>query len=132
MLGMANAVVTIIDFNAVGTIKTITVEGYGASSRTGDSGGIDDTTSLETPNLSNSGLNYTGSKVRGAADIAVDDTAAIMALNFDRVGFSGYYDGDAVPNTINVNPTGNNYVNLIAATETLNVSSTALLRPWQV
>ena len=96
MLGMANAVVTIIDSNAVGTIKTITVDGYGASSRTGDSGGI-------------------------------DDTAAIMALNFDRVGFSGYYDGDAVPNTINVNPTGNNYVNLIAATETLNVSSTALL-----
>ena len=73
MLGMANAVVTIIDSNAVGTIKTITVDGYGASSRTGDSGGIDDTT-------------------------------ATMALNFERVGFSGYYDGDAVPNTMNVNP----------------------------
>lgn len=141
VLGVTNGVVTIKDSAATGTIKTITVDGYAATSRIGGGGATDDTTSLETLNLSNSGFGYTSGKVSSAADIAVDDTAATLALNLEKVGFSSYYNGDAstttvaaavtltaAPTTLNVKSTGNNYVDLTAAaTETLNVSGTGLL-----
>lgn len=137
VLGVANGTVNIQDSGA-GFIKTITVDGYGGSSVIGTTGA---TAVLETLNLSNSGLGFTGAKVSSAADITVAKTAATLALNLEKVGFSGYYNGDATtttqvaavtltaaPTTLNVKSTGNNYVNLTAAaTETLNVSGTGLL-----
>lgn len=137
VLGVANGKVDIQDSGA-GFIKTVTVDGYGASSVIGTTGA---TTVLETLNLSNSGLGFTGAKVSSAADITVAKTAATLALNLEKVGFSGYYNGDATtttqaaavtltaaPTTLNVKSTGNNYVNLTAAaTEALNVSGTGLL-----
>jgi len=132
VLGVANGAVGVTDAN--GTIKTITVDGYANSTTT-------TTTVLETLNLSNSGLTYSAGKVTAAAGIVVADTAATLALNLEKVGFSGYYNGDAAvttqagavtltlaPTTLNVKSTGNNYVDLTAAaTETLNVSGTGLL-----
>lgn len=133
VLGVANGAVSVTDAN--GTIKTITVDGYANSTTT-------TTTVLETLNLSNSGLTYDAAgKVTAAASMTVADTAATLALNLEKVGFSGYYNGDAAtttqaaavtlalaPTTLNVKSTGNNYVNLTAAaTETLNVSGTGLL-----
>ncbi len=132
VLGVANGTVAVTD--GANSIKTITVDGYGASTTTA-------TTVLETLNLSNSGLTFVAGKVTAAAGIAVADTAATLALNLEKVGFSGYYNGDAAvttqagavtltlaPTTLNVKSTGNNYVNLTAAlTETLNVSGTGLL-----
>lgn len=138
VLGVANGKVDIQDSGA-GFIKTVTVDGYGALSVIGTTGA---TTVLETLNLSNSGLGFTDAKVSSAADITVAKTAATLALNLEKVGFSGYYNGDvtttttqaaavaltAAPTTLNVKSTGNNYVNLTAnATETLNVSGTGLL-----
>ena len=145
VLGVANGVVSIVDSNTTGTIKTITVDGYANGSRigAGNAGGeATDTTSLETLNLSNSGLGYTGAKVTSVAGITVDDTAATLALNLEKVGFSAYYNGDAVtttvdaavtltaaPTTLNVKSTGNNYVDLTAnATTTLNVSGTGVFK----
>lgn len=132
VLGVTNGAVGVTDAN--GTIKTITVDGYANSTTT-------TTTVLETLNLSNSGLTYGAGKVTAAAGITVADTAATLALNLEKVGFSGYYNGDATttteaavvtltaaPTTLNVKSTGNNYVNLTAAaTETLNVSGTGTL-----
>ena len=132
VLGVANGAVGITDAN--GTIKTITVDGYANSTTT-------TTTVLETLNLSNSGLTYGAGKVTGpAASMTVADTAATLALNVEKLGFTGYYNGDGAqttvnaavaltlaPTTLNVKSTGNNYVNLTAAaTETLNVSGTGL------
>lgn len=132
VLGVTNGAVGVTD--GANSIKTITVDGYAASTTTA-------TTVLETLNLSNSGLTYVAGKVTAAAGITVADTAATLALNLEKVGFSGYYNGDAAvttqagavtltlaPTTLNVKSTGNNYVNLTAAlTETLNVSGTGLL-----
>lgn len=132
VLGVANGAVAVTD--GANSIKTITVDGYAASTTTA-------TTVLETLNLSNSGLTYVAGKVTAAAGITVADTAATLALNLEKVGFSGYYNGDSAvttqagavtltlaPTTLNVKSTGNNYVNLTAAlTETLNVSGTGLL-----
>lgn len=137
VLGVTNGAVGVTD--GANSIKTITVDGYGASTTTA-------TTVLETLNLSNSGLTYSAvvgkvGQVTGAAGITVADTAATLALNLEKVGFSGYYNGEAAvttqagavaltlaPATLNVKSTGNNYVNLTAdLTETLNVSGTGLL-----
>lgn len=137
VLGVANSVVLVDDHTTAG-LKTITIDGYANTSRIGTT---NDTTVLETLNLSNSGLTFTSGKVTAAAGITVDDTAATLALNLEKVGFSGYYNGDATtttqaaavtltaaPTTLNVKSTGSNYVNLTAAaTETLNVSGTGLL-----
>ena len=134
VLGVTNGAVGVTDAN--GTIKTITVDGYANSTTT-------TTTVLETLNLSNSGLTYGAGKVTGAASMTVADTAATLALNLEKVGFSGYYNGDATtttvaavvtltaaPTTLNVKSTGNNYVALADgdnAITTLNVSGTGLL-----
>lgn len=138
VLGVANSVVLVDDHTTAG-LKTITIDGYANTSRIGTT---NDTTVLETLNLSNSGLTFNGAgKVTAAAGITVDDTAATLALNLEKVGFSGYYNNDAgvtthagavaltlAPTTLNVKSTGNNYVNLTAdLTETLNVSGTGLL-----
>lgn len=109
-MGVVAGAVSVTD--ASGTIKTITLDGYGASSTT-------TTSVLETLTLSNS-----------SASITVADTAETLALNVEKLGTA---TGDAVvtltaaPVTLNVQSTGNNYVNLTAAaTETLNISGTGV------
>lgn len=113
VMGVVAGKVDIEDKNA--TIKTITVDGYGASSSTTT------TSVLETLNLSNS-----------AADFTVADTAATLALNLEKIGVSGtdaVIDFTAAPTTLNIKSTGNNYVDLDAtATTTLNVSGTGVLK----
>ena len=134
VLGVANGQV-LVDDAATAVIKTITIDGYGATSRIGTNV---DTTVLETLNLSNSGHTFNAvGKATATADIVVDDTAATLALNLEKVGTANEAaagNGVAVvtlataPTTLNVKSTGNNYVNLTAdLTETLNVSGTGLL-----
>lgn len=136
VLGVANGKVDIEDSGA-GVIKTITIDGYGASSDIGSSTVA--TAALETLNLSNSGFGYTGTKVSSTADITVADTAATLALNLEKVGAAPALENSvgngvaaitltAAPTTLNVKSTGNNYVDLTAAaTEALNVSGNGLL-----
>lgn len=113
VMGVVAGVVSVTDANA--TIKTITVDGYGAGSSTTT------TSVLETLNLSNS-----------AAAFTVADTAATLALNLEKVGTSttdAVIDFTAAPATLNIKSTGNNYVDLDAtATTTLNVSGTGVLK----
>lgn len=113
VMGVVAGKVDIEDKNA--TIKTITVDGYGAGSSTTT------TSVLETLNLSNS-----------AADFTVADTAATLALNLEKIGTSttdAVLDFTVAPTTLNIKSTGNNYVDLDAtATTTLNVSGTGVLK----
>lgn len=137
VLGVANGKVDIEDSGA-GVIKTITVDGYGASSDIGST--TQATAVLETLNLSNSGLTFNAAgKVTATADIVVADTAATLALNLEKVGAAPALEnagGDGVaaitlttaPTTLNIKSTGANYVKMDAdETETLNVSGTGLL-----
>jgi S-layer protein len=109
--------VTISD-NATASIKTITVDGYAATST------ITGTTVLETLNLSNAAA---------AVDMTVADTAATLNLTLEKLGEIGDTKEakltlTAAPTTLNVTSTGDNYVDLTAAaTETLNVSGTGTL-----
>jgi len=109
-MGVVAGAVTVNDVN--GTIKTITLDSYGASSTTA-------TAVLETLNLSNS-----------AGTLTVADTAATLALNVNRLGVAGTDAAltiTAAPETLNVNSIGNNFVNLTAAaTKVLNVSGTGV------
>lgn len=113
VMGVVAGKVDIEDKNA--TIKTITVDGYGAGSSTTT------TSVLETLNLSNS-----------AVDFTVADTAATLALNLEKIGTSttdAVLDFTAAPTTLNIKSTGNNYVDLDATTTTtLNVSGTGVLK----
>lgn len=136
VLGVANGKVDIEDSGA-GVIKTITIDGYGASSDIGSDTAA--TAALETLNLSNSGFGYTGTKVSSTADITVADTAATLALNLEKVGAAPALENatgngvaaitlTAAPTTLNIKSTGANYVKMDAdETETLNVSGTGLL-----
>lgn len=137
VLGVANGAVDIEDSGA-GVIKTITVDGYGASSDIGST--TQATAVLETLNLSNSGLTFNAAgKVTATADIVVADTAATLALNLEKVGAAPALEnagGNGVaaitlttaPTTLNIKSTGANYVKMDAdETETLNVSGTGLL-----
>jgi S-layer protein len=115
ILGVTAGAVSVTDANA--TIKTITVDGYGASSTT-------TTSVLETLNLANS-----------SATMTVADTAATLALNLSGLGSKvanvvthAGLDFTAAPTTLNVTSTGNNYVDLTAAaTKTLTVAGTGTL-----
>lgn len=137
VLGVANGKVDIEDSGA-GVIKTITIDGYGASSDIGST--TQATAVLETLNLSNSGLTFNAAgKVTATADIVVADTAATLALNLEKVGAAPALEnagGNGVaaitlttaPTTLNIKSTGANYVKMDAdETETLNVSGTGLL-----
>jgi S-layer protein len=110
-LGVDAGGVSVTDAN--GTIKSITIDGYGDSSTT-------TTSVLETLSLSNSD-----------AVITVADTAA--TLNLTVSGLGTYADAGvqftAAPTTLNVKSVGTNFVDFVAAaTETLNVSGTGSLR----
>ena len=110
-LGVTAGAVSVTDGN--GSIKSITIDGYGDSSTTG-------TAVLETMNLSNSD-----------ATITVADTAATLSLTVATLGVEAYAGvdfGAAAPTTLNVKSVGDNAVDLsAAATETLNVSGTGTL-----
>ena len=125
-LGIVNGAVTVND--AAGSIKTVTLDAYGAgSSITG--GAL-----LETLNLSNTGVTYVANdgSVSSVAGLTVADTAATLALNLNKVGVPGVARAGitltAAPTTLNVTSTGANHINLVAnATETLNVTGTGAL-----
>lgn len=107
--GVVAGQVTIND--AASSIKTVTVDSYGAGSAiTGAA------TVLETLNLSNS-----------SQGITVSDTAATLALNLNAIGAdaSAAVNFIAAPTTLNLKSTGANAITLTAAaTEALNVSGT--------
>ncbi len=123
-LGIVNGTVTIAD--AAGSIKTVTLDGFGASTITG--GAV-----LDTLNLSNSGKTFNAAgTAQTVAGISVADTAATLALNLNKVGHSATLMSNvtltAAPTTLNVKSTGANFINLVAdATETLNVTGTGVL-----
>lgn len=133
-MGVLAGTVTV---NAGTTVKTVTIDSYGATSAI--TGGA----ALETLNLSNSGFSgFTGALANAgsASAITVANSAATLALNLEKVGVAstavvGGGDGDAGITisggaaTLNVKSTGNNYVDLSAATtKTLNVSGTGVLK----
>lgn len=111
----------IVDDVATAAIKTVTINGYGASSKLGSAAGKE-TDALETLNLS---------KAAGTVDLVVADTADTLALSLSAMGTSAsaaVLTFTAAPLTLNATSTGDNYVNLTAAaTKTLNVSGTGLL-----
>lgn len=128
-LGIANGAVSITDTAA--TIKTATVDGFGATTTT-------TTTALETLNLSNSGHTFDAAgKATGTSTVTVASSAATLALNLEKVGTANEAAAGngvsaitltAAPTTLNVQSIGNNYVNLGAiATEALNVSGSGML-----
>ncbi len=134
VMGVLAGTVTV---NAGTTVKTVTIDSYGATSAV--TGGA----ALETLNLSNSGFSgFTGAlaNAASASAITVANSAATLALNLEKVGVAssavvGGGDGDADITisggaaTLNVKSTGNNYVDLSAATtKTLNVSGTGVLK----
>eukprot|EP01114_Cavostelium_apophysatum_P010786 TRINITY_DN24901_c0_g1_i1.p2 TRINITY_DN24901_c0_g1~~TRINITY_DN24901_c0_g1_i1.p2 ORF type:complete len:1271 (+),score=366.02 TRINITY_DN24901_c0_g1_i1:174-3986(+) len=123
-LGIINGGVTIAD--AAGSIKTVTLDGYGASTITG--GAV-----LDTLNLSNSGALFDANGTATTSfGITVANTADTLALNLSKVGartslLSNVTLTDA-PTTLNVKSTGANNINLVAdKTETLNVTGTGTL-----
>lgn len=134
VMGVLAGTVTV---DAGTTVKTVTIDSYGATSAI--TGGA----ALETLNLSNSGFSgfTSGLADAGSASaITVANSAATLALNLEKVGVAssavnGGGDGDADITinggaaTLNVKSTGNNYVDLSAATtKTLNVSGTGVLK----
>ena len=123
VMGVAAGAVT-IDDSATHTIKTITVDSYGAGSKIGNTTSTD---KLETLNLSNV------PKAATAVDMVVAKSAATLALNVEKMGGGTLATVPTLtfttaPTTLNVKSTGDNNINLTAdATETLNVSGTGLL-----
>ena len=119
VLGVATGEVDIADSGA-GFIKTITVDGYNASSS------ITGSAVLETLTLKNA---------ENTADMTVADTAATLGLTVEKLGYTNtgatataVLTLTAAPTTLNVASVGANTINLTAAaTETLNVSGTGLL-----
>jgi S-layer protein len=117
-MGVVGGAVSVTDSN--GTIKTISLDGYGAGSSTTT------TSVLETLNISNSDQDLT---VAAAA-------AGGLTVNAENIGTKaangaitkGTLTLTAAPTTLNVASTGDNYVTLTAAATTdLNVSGTGLL-----
>lgn len=128
VLGVQAGYVSIDD--DTGTIKTVTVDGYGDYDfGEGDfiNSQITDSTALANLSLSNS-LN----------GFYVEDTAATLNLTLNKIGTArtSLLDAtdalitlDSAPTTLNVKSTGNNYIDLDArATENLNVSGTGTLK----
>lgn len=128
VMGVDNGIV-LIDDVATKAIKTITVDGYAATSKIGNA---EATTLLETLNLSNA---------QGGVDMVVADTAATLALTVEKLGSvttapatgvvtttAAVVTLSAAPTTLNVTSTGNNVIDLNAdATEALTVNGTGLL-----
>ncbi|WP_288381749.1 DUF4214 domain-containing protein [uncultured Massilia sp.] len=113
-MGVDVGTVTIND--AASSIKTVSIDAYGAGSAiTGTA------TGLATLNLSNS-----------MEDITVSRTAAALALNLNAIGEDGTDAAitlTTAPATLNVKSTGANFIDLTAAaTETMNVSGTGTLK----
>ena len=136
-LGVTNGLVTIADKATAESIKTITVDGFGAVNTT-------NTKVLETLNLSNGGVTYNASGDAVAATVSVADAAKTLALNLEKVGFAAtpltatsaaktavaatVTIGGTQVETLNVKSTGANQANLSAANaKALNVTGTGLL-----
>ncbi|MDD3834984.1 MAG: hypothetical protein PHS42_05880 [Sulfurimonas sp.] len=120
--GVDTGVVLIDDNTTAASITTISVDGYAAASKIGNTTA---TTVLSSLTLANAA---------GTVDMVVADTAATLALAVNgNMGTST--DGQeavltftAAPTTLNVTATGNNYIDLTAAaTKTLSVAGTGLL-----
>ncbi len=104
----------VIEDSTTATIKTITVDGYAASSKIGATNA---TTVLETLNLSNAG---------NTVDMTVADTADTLALTVENLGEAAGGAKvilTAAPTTLNVKSVGKNKIDMTAAaTEALNVT----------
>ncbi|MCZ4129147.1 beta strand repeat-containing protein [Stutzerimonas balearica] len=109
-LGVVAGTVAITDSAA---LKTVTVDGYSAtgSAITGTAG------ALESLTLKNGGA------------FTVADTADTLALSLEKITAASALTFTAAPKTLNVNSIGDNHAHLVAAaTETLNVSGSGILR----